>query len=530
MSLLSLQFLLFSLLVVLAYFVVPKRYQWWVLLIASLYFYSLTGLKNLLYIGITSFSTYLATTRIQKNADEQKSWIKENKKTASRDEKAAYKAAMKRIRKRYLIGTLILNFGIMCTFKYIHFALEQINAIIGIFNGTPVRDTLQFIIPLGISFYTFQTMGYLIDVYWGKVTAEKNYAKVLLFVSFFPQMTQGPISDFKALTDELFCEHTFDYHAYVWGLERMIWGFFKKMVIAGITGSYVTDVFANYHDYSGISTLIGAFMYSIQIYADFSGYMDIVCGLCEILGIRLSENFIRPYFSKSIAEYWRRWHATLGAWFKTYIYYPIAVAKWNLNLGKKAKKSLGKRFGQTVPASIALVMVWLTTGLWHGASWAYIAWGGVNGLFIILSLWMEPVYESWKKKLKIRENTFLWRAFQTLRTFFLVTLIKVLPEVGTLSDGLGLIKRIFTNHQVPTGLHALLPFVHGKKAFLVAMGGVFLLFVTSLIQRKQPIRKWLNTHTNYIVRMGIFVGLTILIILFGMNADALTGGFLYAQF
>lgn len=530
MDLLTLGFLLFCIALVIIYYLVPKTMQWWVLLAASLYFYAMSGIKNILYVLITALSTYVATRMIQSLTDRQKEWIKANKKTTSKEERAAYKAHIQAKRRAILVAALLLNFGILCTFKYLHFLIAQVNTVISSFGASPINDTLKLIIPLGISFYTFQTMGYLVDVYWNKYPAEKNFGRVLLFVSFFPQMTQGPISNYKDLTTELFKEHTFTYHHFSWGAQRMFWGFFKKMVVANVLSAYVQDVFANYASYSGITTLIGAFMYSVQIYADFSGYMDMMCGFCEVLDIRLTENFERPYFSKSIAEYWRRWHSSLGAWFKTYIYYPMAMVKWNQKLGRWAKQKLGKTFGQTVPASVALVVVWLTTGLWHGASWAYIAWGGVNGIFIIVSLWMETVYASWKQKLGINEASWGWRAFQTIRTFILVTFIKVLPEVGTLSDGFGLWKQIFTNHTIPRSFHALLPFVDKKMPLLAVMIGTILIFVTSLIQRRQPIRQWLEDHTNYAVRVLIFAVLFIVIVYFGYPASGNGGGFMYEQF
>ncbi len=217
---------------------------------------------------------------------------------------------------------------------------------------------------------------------------------------------------------------------------------------------------------------------------------------------------------------------SLGAWFKTYIYYPIAVAKWNQRLGKKAQSRFGKHIGQTIPASLALVAVWLTTGLWHGASWGYIAWGGVNGLFIIFSLWMEPVYGRCKTLLRINESAWLWRAFQTVRTFVLVTFIKVLPEVGTLRDGLGLWKRIFTEHSIPHSLRALVPFASMKN---LAVAAVFtlLIFVTSLIQRKMPIRQWFGRLPG-LLRLVILAGLILVTVYFLGSGNA--GGFMYAQF
>ncbi len=530
MNLLSFSFLVFCTVLVALYYLVPKRFQWELLLVFSLFFYATTGVQNLLFILITSSSTYGAARMMQSLSDTQKDWIKENRATTNKETRDAYKARIQLQRRTLLVLTLVLNFGLLCIFKYLEFALSSINSILAVFGGSPIPDVWQLIVPLGISFYTFQTMGYLLDVYWKKYRPETNFFKVLLFVSFFPQMTQGPISDFQVLTGELFKEHDFTYHQFSWGCQRMIWGFFKKMVIANILAGYVADVFANYQEYTGITTLIGAFMYSIQIYADFSGYMDIVCGLCEILGIKLTENFLRPYFSKSIAEYWRRWHISLGAWFKNYLYYPIAMTKWAQKLGRFAKKRFGKRVGENLPATVALVIVWLTTGLWHGATWAYVAWGGVNGLFIIFSMWMEPAYASWKKKLKINEHSFAWRAFQTIRTFILVTFIKVLPEVGTLSDGLGLWAHIFTNHTIPTSYRTLLPFVHSSIPLLIVIFGTMLIFLTSLIQRRQPIRQWLEDHTNYIVRIAIFAILFILIMQYGYPLVGETGGFMYEQF
>ena len=314
----------------------------------------------------------------------------------------------------------------------------------------------------------------------------------------------------------------------------MIWGFAKKMVLANLLTPYVQNTFENYSQYAGVAVFIGALCYSVQIYADFSGYMDIMCGACEILGIRLMENFNRPYFSKSIAEYWRRWHISLGTWFKKYIYYPLAVSKWNRKLGNTAQKRLGKHFGQTLPASIALVAVWLATGLWHGASWAYIAWGGVNGLFIILSLWMEPVYEKCRTGLHVKEDSGLWRAFQVLRTFILVTFIKVLPEVGTLSDGVGLLKRIFTNFTIPTSLQQLLPFadivsVEGLIKLGTILLCIVLLFVSSLLQRKMPIRNYFN-KIPLVIRILLLCLLTVLILYLGIQATWGKEAFMYENF
>ena len=534
MSITSLTFVAFTLGIFALYYLIPKRFQWMLLLAASIVFYVSGGLQCAVYVLITASTIYLAARGMQALAQKQKTYIKEHKDLLTKEEKKAYKSRIKKQRKLCMLAALILNVGLLCFFKYFHFVLEQINAVLHLAGAAQIQDTFRFIVPLGISFYTFQAVGYLLNVYWEKLDAEPNYFKLLLFVSFFPQMTQGPISEYTQLSQELFAEHSFSYKNYAWGFQRMIWGFFKKMVIANQMTKYVNLVFTNYNQYTGISTLIGAVFYSIDIYADFSGYMDIMCGFCEVLGIRLTENFNRPYFSKSVAEYWRRWHMSLGAWFKNYIYFPIGMSTWSRKLAKTTRARFGKHFADTFPATIALLIVWTATGLWHGASWAYISWGLVNGLFIIWGMWMEPVYEKWRNALHLREDIWIWRAFQTIRTFILVTLIKVLPEVGTLSEGFGLWKRIFTNYEIPHSLAELLPFVQfgwvlDKIQIALLLFGVIAMFVFSLVERRHPVRDSFNKLPG-VVRWFILAVLLIAITSFGIRSSLVGGEFQYAQF
>lgn len=535
MNITSVAFLLFAFATLIAYFVIPekfKRYQWIVLLAASTFFYfAACGWKGYLFVVLTSATIYAATMLIQSITDKQKAYFKENKGTLSSDAKKLIKDKNGKKKRLILILTLIINFGIMCVCKYAHFAVDTVNSVF----GASINNGFSLIVPLGLSFYTFQATGYLVNVFWDSYKAEKNYFKVLLFVSFFPQITQGPISEFDQLAPQLFNEHKFEYKNFAYGSQRVIWGFFKKLLVANTMGMYVANTFSNYPEYTGITTFLGALCYSVQIYADFSGYMDIMCGFCEILGIKLSENFDRPYFSKSIAEYWRRWHITLGAWFKQYIYYPIAVSKWNRNLGKTLTEKCGKAVGANLPATLALILVWFTTGLWHGASWAYVAWGGVNGFFIILSMWLEPVYEKIKNALRIKQENKLWNGFQILRTFLLVTVIKVLPEVGTLSQGIGLWKHVFTNHTMPRSISKLLEFASFDISDLSLMGfalfGVLLMFIVSLIKSKHSVRDLFN-KLPFSVRILVVSTAVIIILIFGTYSLLISGngGFLYAQF
>ncbi|MCR4615069.1 MAG: MBOAT family protein [Clostridiales bacterium] len=525
----SLQFLLFVFGAMILFYLVPKKIQWMILLAASIAFYVSVNVWGIFLVLVTASTIYGSALWIESIRKKQKSYFKENKELLSREEKALIKEKNNKKRRRILVTTLVLNFGILCVFKYLHFALEQVNLVISVFGGSVIEDRINLIMPLGISFYTFQSTGYLIDVYWENCKPQKNYFKTLLFVSFFPQITQGPISDYTKLSNELFSEHKLSYENFVNGFERMLWGFAKKMVIADYISSMVGSLFENYSNYTGISAFIGTFFYSVQIYADFSGYMDIMCGVCEMFGIRLTENFKQPYFSKSIAEYWRRWHITLGEWFKKYVYYPIGMSRLSKKIGQKTKDKFGKFVGQTIPPTIALIVVWFVTGLWHGASWAYIVWGGVNGLFIIFSMWMEPVYAKVKSALKICDTSRLWQAFQVLRTFVLVTLIKVFPEVGSLSGGLKLWKHIFSNHRIPASLSELLPFVDDISIpFLIVASLTGFLFIHSLVERKRDFRTLFH-KLPFAVRIAALTVLFIIIAYIGIPA-ASEGGFLYANF
>ena len=533
MNITTLSFVLFFIIVFIAYYLLPRKHQWVLLLISSVFFYLCAGWQYFVYVVVTATTVFMAAKAIHIIGVKHKECLKDNKIKLSKDERKKLKAANKRKQKTILFITLLLNIGMLCHFKYIHFLIEQINEVLSWFCTFSIDDTFSFILPLGISFYTFQAIGYLLDVFWEYTKPEENYLKFLLFVSFFPQMTQGPISSFEQLSKELFSEHAFDYKNFSYGFQRMVWGFFKKMVVADTLSPWVSDVFQNHSEYTGLAVLIGAFLYSIQIYADFSGYMDIMCGLCEMLGIKLSENFDRPYFSKSIAEYWRKWHITMGAWFKKYIYFPIAMSPSNRKLAKSTIKC-GKHFSETLPATIALTITWLATGLWHGASWAYIVWGLVNGLFLIVSLWLEPVYNYSKKTLRINETGRIWIAFQMIRTFILVTFIKVLPEVGTLYDGFDFLSSIFSNRTLPRSFGDLLPFVDlsitvYKINFILAIAGIILMVLFSILQSHKPARHYFNVLPQSL-RLIILSITIILIATFGVQSSWGSGGFLYAQF
>lgn len=534
MSLTSLSFLVFLFAVFLLYFLLPKKWQWIVLLVCSLAFYLLAGGIGIIYVLITSVSAYFAAFGMQKLEEKKTCFLRENKETLTKEEKKVYKNKIGLRRRWILIAAIIVNVGLLAVLKYGHFFVEQLNAVLGIFGEFRVDDSFRFLIPLGISFYTLQTVGYLAEVYWGTVTAEKNYFKTLLFVSFFPQMVQGPISDYETLSTELFSTHTFSYQAFSRGGQRLIWGFFKKMVIADTLSPYVVGILSGFQSFSGITCFLGAVLYLVQLYADFSGYMDIMCGFCEMLGIRLTENFDRPFFSKSVSEFWRRWHITLGAWLRKYIYYPVAVSGWNQNLAKKSKK-LGVYFSRLVPSTVALLAVWLVIGLWHDASWAYVFWGLGNAFFIILSLWIEPLYIKTRTALKMKDGAFLTRLFRVARTFLIILGLESVAAVASYGlNGFSFIGRILTEHSIPTSFAQLLPsFGTGSNLEMItlcfAMFGACLMAVFSLVQRRKRIRDIFN-RIPMVLRVLILSAAILIIVAFGVESSWGAGAFMYANF
>jgi len=445
-------------------------------------------------------------------------------------DKAARQSIQKKnrnIKKCILAGLLVLNFGVLAVLKYSGFVTGSLNVLLEIRGFEPIKE-FSFIAPLGISFYTFQSMGYSIDVFRGRVPAEKNIFKFALFVSFFPQITQGPIGRYTPLTEQLYAPHSFEYKNLSFGVQRILWGFFKKLVLADLLLPVVNGLFTGYRQFSGTVMFIACVLRTVQSYADFSGYMDIVAGASETLGIKIAENFKRPYFSKSVAEHWRRWHITLGAWFRDYLFYPVSLSKTAAKIGRFGRKRFGVRMGKLFPSFFALVIVWFATGLWHDASWRYILWGLFNGLLIMLAIAFEPLFKTMKEKLRIKENSFGWKLFRTARTFFLICLLRVFPGAVTTKDSFLILAKIFTDFSWDFSFSRVFgSWTLTNYAVFVFAASLFL--SVSLLQRKGSVRERLS-RKPYAVRWLIYMVVFYTIMVFGTFQNDLLGGFAYAQF
>lgn len=517
----SVSFVLFAALLLIVYYLVPKKVQWITLLVASYVFYLWAGIEYLGFILFTTLSTYAATRLMDKNLSVQEEYLAANKATLSRDERKEYKAKVKAKNRLWMILCLVLNFAILFVCKGC--LAEPFRTLA---QGGPL-GFLTLALPLGISFYMFQSLGYVIDVYRGGVKTEKNIFRLALFVSFFPQLVQGPISKFATVAPQLYAPHTFDAKEVSFGLQRVLWGFFKKLVIADRIAVAVIELKGD--EYTGISFLMLTIFYAVQIYGDFTGGIDITIGLAQTLGIKLPENFIRPYFSKNIAEYWRRWHITLSVWMKDYIFYPLSVCKPMLNLSKSARQKFGN-FGKRIPVYVASIITWFCTGIWHGITPNFVLWGMLNCFFIVLSEECAPLYEKFHNRFHLKDKKW-YGGFEMLRMFFLMNLIRIcdlFPNVGQYFSRMGSLFTEFNFHILWDG--TLMQLGLTAVDYFILLGGIILMFSVSLYQEKRgSVRELLQAHTA--IRYVVLFALLLVVLLMGSYGIGYNASnFIYNQF
>ncbi|MFD3003474.1 MBOAT family O-acyltransferase [Pontibacter toksunensis] len=400
----SLEFLIFFPTVVLLYFLFPYRYRWAVLLIASYTFYMFWRVDYAIILVISTLIDYLCSRMMDRYTEEGKAK-----------------------RKPWLWLSLLSNLGILFTFKYYNFfssAAHDLAEVLGVGYAAPAFELL---LPMGISFYTFQTMSYSIDVYYGRIKAEKHLGIFALFVTFFPQLVAGPIERAGNLLGQLREKHDFDYHRVTNGLKLMAWGLFKKVVIADRLAVMVNQVYNNPTDYEGIPLILATVFFAFQIYCDFSGYTDIAIGSAQVMGFRLMENFRRPYFSRSIREFWGRWHISLSTWFRDYLYIPLGgnrVVKWRWYYN--------------------LFLVFLVSGLWHGANWTFMVWGALHGFYQVFGFLTADKRSELVKQFRLDSNKSFYSFLQVATTFSLVCLAWIFFRANSVSDALYISTHMFT--------------------------------------------------------------------------------------
>lgn len=471
----SLSYAIFLPIVFALYWRLQHKYRWILLLIASYYFYMSWNPKYVVLILGTTLISYASALLMERSR--HKKWI--------------------------LIGAAVVCLGVLFVFKYYNFMMDSVAVLLGKFSLNVHVKTLNLLLPVGISFYTFQTLSYVIDVYRGNIKAERHFGYYATFVSFFPQLVAGPVERTDNLLPQIRQEHHFDYEMATYGLKLMAWGYFKKMVIADGLGTYVDKIYNSATHYSGFCFVLATLFFTIQIYCDFSGYSDIAIGTAKLMGINLMTNFKSPYFSSSVREFWSRWHISLSTWFRDYVYIPMG--------GSRCSKLKHYR---------NLLVTFLASGLWHGANWTYVLWGGLHGVAQMIESSLGLGKKKTDKTLAI--------ILKTLAVFVFCNVSWVFFRANSMGD----IGHIFSHFlqgigdpvaYLKTGLADM---GIGKGRLLILTAMVALLFVYDYLSLKKDVIKEISAMKKP-VRNVFYFALVTLIICFREAGEAV---FVYFQF
>lgn len=480
------------------YYTVFKKYQWQYLLFLSIVFYFSQGREYLLYMFVVTTGVYFAGLEIDRHSG----------------------------KKRYLYIGLLCSLGVLIFAKYTNFLLAGITSL---FNSR--YKGIDILLPLGISFYTFKSISYLVDVYQGKYRAERNFLKFTLYISFFPEIIQGPISRFDVISKTLFITHKFSKKSFIRGLYRVMWGYMKKMIVADRLLPLVTTIVTKPSEYNGVFVFAGAALYAVELYADFTGGIDITLGIAEFFGIKLEENFIRPYFSKSVKEYWTRWHITMGTWFRDYVFYPVSVSNIMMFISGKSKKIFGNRIGRKIPVYISTIIVWFLTGLWHGAGLNFIAWGLLNGTVILISNEMRGLYRKFHSLIPVKRIfPEMYTAFTILRTILIMSTFRMLDCYGDVIITFRAFLSIFTidNWNLIRNITEISEVK--KSDLLLVFISIIIMFFVSFLSRNRSLRDLILEKSEFVWYIGISLMFIVIIVFgtYGIGYDSLQ--FIYNRY
>ena len=506
MSLISSAFLAFILCVTVIYYLLPGRARMWLLLAASLAFCCFGGLYTLIFVLLSAGITFVGGKFCK-----GRSWV--------------------------CVLTVLINLALLCAVKFygvMDVFADRLNTLFGASEGT--REFLLFAVPIGMSFYTLQMTGYVLDCFWERIKPERNYARYLLFASYFPYLTSGPMNTYSGLSVALegAKDIKFSWRRIEEGAIRICWGFFKKLVIADRAAVIVNAIYADHMTYTGLYIVLGVVAFAIQLYADFSGCMDVVLGTSHLLGIELPENFNSPYLARSIREYWQRWHTTLGNWLRDYLFYPVLKSSLFVKIGDWSRKVLGKKRGKKIPVYLGMIVLWFAVGYWHGGVWKYIIGSGLLHCFYIVSgMIAEPLFA--KIRPVLHSDSRPYKVFQIVRTFVLVLIGFVFFRSSNVPDALDMFAAIGRAGQTMSGA-GLLAIGLDVGNLVVLVLGVFALMAVDIYKYRPSENDAPKSviavieSKPVVLRWAVFMLLLLAVLLlgrYGLGYDA--GSFIYAR-
>lgn len=508
------------------YYLAPKKRQWMILAVASGLFY-VAGTGGIpVGIILTGAGAYGCGIYLARSLEAQKKALSD---IAEKERKKAVKQGFERRRRRVQILYFVYSVGILLCTKYMVVLLPFLQ-ILGL--AMPGSDAFfaRVVMPLGISFYTLTAIGYVVDVGREQCKAQENPVRLFLFLTYFPAITQGPFNRYAKLQDEFEREHVFDYERMLFGVQRFVWGAFKKLVIADRINLFVGSVFGSVNGgLPGSIYALATVLYMLQLYADFSGYMDMALGISETFDITLSENFKRPYFSRSVAEFWRRWHITLGTWFKDYVMFSFVMSGTGRKIGKAAKKKM-PRMGKHVTGIIGTMLVWLLTGMWHGRTASYLLWGVYYGVIMCISLVLESQYSIWKEKLHIKAGK-VYGFFTMVRTWIIVFVADVLIRSEGLSQAGEIYRAFFADFRLKEGILSVTDYGLNRYGFLLLAVACLLWLAVSVWEEKGKDVRRTIAGSPVALRWCCYYGVALLLLITGIYGGSYdTAAFLYQSF
>ena len=503
---------LFIPILIIVYNLMPKKARPFVLLLASFGFFFVVSKIRIIFIILSILSIY-GCSRLMSKIDNKKKTLLEN---ATVDEKKIIKNRYKKRKRLILISGILFNLSFLFFFKYLNFIMTNTNILLDVCGVDYNFKLVHFLAPIGISFYTLQALSYMIDVYNEKIEADKNVFRVALYLSFFPQIMEGPITKYSDTANSLYEGNKVTYNSFCFGYQRILYGYLKKIVISDRLNILVQTIFNGYTSYSGTAIFLGAVAYTIMLYMEFSGTMDIVIGIGEMFGVKITENFRQPFFSKNISEFWMRWHISLGTWFKDYIFYPVSLSKPMKKITMKARKVLGNHIGPLISGAVALFIVWFLNGLWHGAGWTFLLYGLYQFLLILLGNIFEPIIKKICAKIHVDRKNIVYRVFQSVKMTMFVFIGELIFRANTVSDAIGMIKKIFTNFTFKAFSNGeILSLGVDSKDFLIVFITLIAIFIISLLKEKNMNIREEISKKHIVVRWLIYYLLILALVVFG---------------